>query len=70
MIMEFTFKHSETGRIRKLILSEAEVRNLLDVDDLGDAFYDQECKCQPIGETNVVECSCPDYLDFFELQDA
>lgn len=26
------------------------------------------CDCQPIGETNVVECNCQDYYENFELK--
>jgi len=66
--MEFTFKHVETGEIKTLSLSEKEMSNLIESDVLLDEFISQECKCEPVGETNVVECSCDDYLCDFELQ--
>ena len=66
--MEFKFKHCDTGRILTLSLSEEEMANLIDVDDLFDEFCKDKCKCESVGETNVIECGCEDYLNGFELQ--
>ena len=63
--MKFTFKHPESGEIKIVFLCESEIQRRLE-DQLQEELT---CDCQPIGETNVVECNCVDYLDEFELQD-
>lgn len=68
--MDFKFRHAETGEIKTLSLTEKEMAELIEVDVLFDEFCKEQCKCEPIGETNVVECGCEDYLEFFELQDS
>lgn len=65
--MEFKFKHHETGEERSLFLSEKEMSEMIDRDDLLDEFYKEQCKCQPVGETNVIECNCDEFLSEFEL---
>jgi hypothetical protein len=66
--MKFTYKH-KNGDVKTLILTEKDMANLIDTDVLFDEFCIQNCKCEPVGETNVVECGCEDYLTDFELQD-
>lgn len=63
--MKFKFKHPKSGEIRFIELTPQEIQ-----DQLSDYLHDNlTCDCEPIGETNVVECSCEDYLCDFELQD-
>ncbi len=62
--MIFTFKHQESGEVRTVEVSEQWVQDALD-----EQVYELlECGCQPIGETNVIECGCEDYFEGFELQ--
>lgn len=58
----FVFKNEESGEIRTKIFA---VDDLIDrgIDDIME-FY---CDCQPVGETNVVECNCEEYLQKFVL---
>ena len=67
--MDFKFKHEKTGEIKTLTLTEKKMAELIESDVIFDEFCAQECKCSPVGETNVVECGCETYLDHFELQD-
>lgn len=64
--MEFKFKHSKSGEIKTISLSYSEIQEKLESE-----LYDQVgcCDCEPVGETNVVECGCEDYLEGFVLQD-
>lgn len=68
--MDFTYKHTESGEIKTLSLTEKEMANLIDVNDLHDEFCKENCNCQPVGETNVVDCNCDEYLADFELQES
>ncbi|MCG6387523.1 hypothetical protein K6U51_12295 [Vibrio fluvialis] len=63
--MTFTFKHPESGEIKFVTLTADEIQNRL-ADQLIDEL---SCDCSPVGETNVIECNCDDYLYEFELQD-
>jgi uncharacterized small protein (DUF1192 family) len=61
--IEFHFKHTETGEIVTRTMSMSEARDYLD-----DNAYDLlTCDCQPVGETNVVECNCEGYFEMFEI---
>jgi len=64
--MKFTFKHSVSGEIKIIEFTDKEIQSLLE-DELIERASD--CDCQPIGETNVVECNCDDYYCDFILQD-
>ena len=68
--MIFKFQHIRTGEVKTLTLTEEQMANLIDSDTLFDEFAKRQCSCEPIGETNVVECGCGDYLCDFELQDS
>jgi len=63
--MDFVLKHPKTGEIAIIVFSNRAIQNHLE-DEIKDAHT---CDCEPIGETNVVECNCEDYLCEFELQD-
>jgi hypothetical protein len=63
--MNFKFKHPKTNEIKTFSLSDTNIQNML-----SDELYDLlNCDCEPIGETNVVECGCEDYICDFVLQD-
>lgn len=62
----FTLTHSSSGESRTVTLTRAEIQERM-ADDILDKLSEEFCQCEPIGETNVVECSCPDYLDDFEF---
>lgn len=61
--MEFKFKHEKSGELKKFSLSEEKIQDMIE-DELYDMLH---CDCQPIGETNVVECNCEDYYEGFVL---
>lgn len=63
--MDFTFKHPKTGEVRIVSMSDSAIQQELDRFDVLRDLLD--CGCEPIGETNVVDCNCSDYLDEFEL---
>lgn len=63
--MEFKFIHPKTKDTIYLDICDREIQDIL-VDELRDRLT---CDCQPVGETNFVECNCYEYLDEFELQD-
>ena len=54
-----------TGRVVNTSVSP---RFLLDRCDEQDLMQELTlCECQPIGETNIVECRCEDEWDYYEL---
>lgn len=64
--MDFIFKHKTSGEIKTVSLTEKQIQKLLEYE-----LYEEylKCDCEPVGETNVVECNCDDYLCGFKLQD-
>ncbi len=63
--VEFVFEHKVSGETITVSLSVEEIKN-----DMEDILRDKlTCDCQPIGETNVIECNCCDYFDEFEIQE-
>ena len=64
MIVKFTFKNTNTGEIKTVELSDSMIR--IEMEDLAfDALC--KCDCQPVGETNVIDCNCEEYYEDFEL---
>ncbi len=61
--MDFTFKHRDTGETITVTLADRKIREYME-DDARDLMI---CGCEPIGETNVVECNCCDHYDKFDL---
>lgn len=59
-MIEIIVKSNISGREKK---SSYTARQLIDKSE--DEIVDEmtECDCQPIGETNVVECNCADEWD-------
>ncbi len=64
--MDFKFKHTITGEQKILTLSATEIQHLI-ADELFDMLYECDYNCQPVGETNIINCNCIGYLDQFEL---
>lgn len=63
--MSFEYAHL-SGERRTVSITREDV-----IEGMEDALYeklsDQICRCEPIGETNVVECNCQDYVEEFAL---
>jgi uncharacterized phage protein (TIGR01671 family) len=64
IIFEFVFQHVDSKEIKTKRFTLDEIANGFE-DDL----FILECDCEPVGETNVVECNCEDYLEDFRLID-
>lgn len=64
--MDFTFRHPVSGEEFTVCLSREDIQLHLS-NELYDLLGALVCSCQPVGETNVVECGCTDYLDDFAL---
>lgn len=64
--MEFTFRHPKHGEEITVELTREEI-----ADRMGEELFSKLCatfcQCEPVGETNVVECNCGEYGDEFEL---
>ena len=65
----FTFHNPKTGEVRTVSLTQSRIQELL-TNELYDELATDICECQSVGETNVVDCDCGDYVDDFELQGA
>lgn len=61
------FVHPVTAEVKTIYLSKSEIQ-----DQLSEFLYEKilECDCEPVGETNVVECGCENYLEEFEMMEA
>lgn len=64
--MTFTFKHEGSGDIKTVTLTHGQIQDMLN-NELHDQLANDLCQCEPIGETNVVECGCEDYIEGFAL---
>jgi len=67
-VISFTLTHSGTGETRTVTLTRAEIQECM-AEEILDKLGAELCQCEPVGETNVVECNCTDYLDDFEFSD-
>lgn len=63
--MSFKFRHPD-GEQHTVTVTRDEVAKELP-DFLFEKLSEKVCKCEPIGETNVVDCICCDYVDDFRL---
>jgi hypothetical protein len=59
--IDYTLQHPKTKEIKTVTLPLEKIENWFDECSL------LECDCQPIWETNVVECNCDEYLSEFEI---
>ncbi len=62
-------KHQASGEEVEVVFDDNYLKSIIetDPDRVYDALGDKVCKCQPVGETNVIECGCIDYIDDFEI---
>ena len=64
--MDFTFRHPASCEEFTVSMSRAEIQEQIS-NELYTKLAAVVCDCQPVGETNVVDCGCTDYLDEFIL---
>lgn len=64
-VMHFQYRHPD-GETHTVSLSRKEVADRMD-DELFEKLTDTFCTCEPVGETNVVDCRCDEYAEEFEL---
>lgn len=64
--LRFEYRHPKTGEAYTVSLSREEVMEMMD-QELFEKLTACFCECEPIGETNVVDCRCDEYADQFEL---
>ena len=67
-VVSVKMRHPES---KEEIVVKFDIKYLKDIidtdpDRVFDALGEQFCNCQPVGETNVIECNCIDYLECFE----
>lgn len=62
---DFEYRHAN-GEHHTVTVSREQVIEQMP-DFLFDALCDKFCNCEPIGETNVVECCCDEYAEEFQL---
>ena len=69
VVMPFDFEHPLSKERRTVTLTKRDV-----FDGMEDYFYDklseQICQCESVGETNVVDCNCDEYVHDFEIVEA
>lgn len=63
--LRFEYRHPKTGEAYTVSLSREEVMEMMD-QELFEKLTACFCECEPIGETNVVDCRCDEYADEFE----
>ncbi|HBO5354284.1 TPA: hypothetical protein ACQRGV_000727 [Pseudomonas aeruginosa] len=67
---EFSFEYRHpNGECHTVTVSREQVINEMP-DFLFEALCSKFCNCDPVGETNVVECCCDEYAEEFKLIDA
>ncbi|MEE4662754.1 hypothetical protein V2L09_02325 [Pseudomonas alliivorans] len=66
VVLQFDFLHPISHELRTLTLNKRQA-----LDGMEDYFYEilakQICQCESVGETNVVDCNCDDYVHDFEI---
>lgn len=63
----FEYRHPQSGERHTVTLTKAEAASEVE-EELFQKLSNQVCSCESIGETNVVDCNCSDYIDEFVLQ--
>ncbi|HGE2084212.1 TPA: hypothetical protein ACRNLZ_003913 [Pseudomonas aeruginosa] len=67
---EFSFEYRHpNGECHTVTVSREQVINEMP-DFLFEALCSKFCNCEPVGETNVVECCCDEYAEEFKLIDS
>ena len=64
--LTFNYRHPRSGERHSVTLTKSDVADGME-DTLYEKLSKQVCSCEPVGETNVVDCNCSDYTDDFEL---
>ncbi|WP_163003738.1 hypothetical protein [Pseudomonas viridiflava] len=64
--LSFTYEHRDNKERHTVSVTRAEVIEHMD-EQLFVKLTDKFCECEPIGETNVVECRCDERTEEFEL---
>ncbi|EPZ0439145.1 TPA: hypothetical protein NIC13_005461 [Pseudomonas aeruginosa] len=64
-LMRFEYRHPN-GESHTIQVSREDVLQQMP-DFLFEALCAKFCRCEPIGETNVIECSCDEYAEEFQL---
>ncbi|MGP0171241.1 hypothetical protein ACSVIJ_05085 [Pseudomonas sp. NCHU5208] len=64
--VQFTFRHPVSGETATVAMSLKEIQENLS-SELYDKLAEQVCSCEPVGETNVVDCNCGDHVDEYKL---
>lgn len=65
-VMRFEYKHPDTGEIRSVVIAREEVLAGMEY-ELFEKLVEQLCQCEPIGETNVIDCRCDEHAEEFAL---
>ena len=62
-------KHQASGEEVEVIFDDNYLKRIIEEDPyrVYDAVGAKVCNCQPVGETNVIDCNCIDYIDDFEI---
>lgn len=61
----FEYRHPNGERHTVWVSREQVLEQMPDF--IFEALCDKFCNCQPVGETNVVECNCDEYAEEFQL---
>lgn len=64
--LEFTLVHPADGEKHTVTLTREEVQEQM-ADELYEKLGELICHCEPVGETNVVDCNCIDRIEGFEI---
>jgi hypothetical protein len=63
--LTFQFRHPSSGELRSVRLTRTEVAEEME-GTLFEELVGQLCKCESVGETNVLDCNCDEYGHDFE----
>ena len=64
--LEFTLMHPADGETHTIMLTRQEIQERM-TDELYEKLGKLICHCEPVGETNVVDCNCIDRIDEFHV---
>lgn len=65
LIIPVKVKSKKAGRIVEGSFTPRQLLEILDEDELVTRLT--MCHCEPVGETNVIECNCDEEWDDYEL---
>ncbi|KPX57068.1 hypothetical protein LCH33_002122 [Pseudomonas amygdali] len=63
--VSFEFRHPANGEAHTVSVSLEEIAHHM-CEVLFEKLCGEFCQCEPVGETNVVDCRCDEYADEFE----